>query len=51
VPGSDFFRNPEVDLKVALLAMLMLVIAGLLAGYFPAKKAASIHPIQALRDE
>jgi len=51
VPNSDYFRNPEVNLGVALLAMAILILAGLLAGYFPAKNAASIHPIEALRDE
>ncbi len=49
--GDTFFRNPTVDLNVAMLATLMLVIAGTLAGYIPAKRAARIKPIVALRDE
>jgi putative ABC transport system permease protein len=49
--GSTFFRNPTVDLNIALMATLMLVIAGTLAGYIPAKRAARIKPIEALRDE
>lgn len=48
---SDFFANPEVDLKIALFTTLVLVIAGAFAGYFPARKAAMIRPIEALRDE
>lgn len=45
------FMNPTVDLRIAVSAMLLLVTAGALAGYFPAKRAASIKPIEALRDE
>ncbi len=51
VPDSDFFRSPEVDLKIALFAMLLLVLSGLFAGFLPARKAASVQPIDALRDE
>lgn len=49
--GDTFFRNPTVDLNIAMLATFMLVIAGTLAGYIPAKRAAKIKPIEALRDE
>lgn len=45
------FMNPTVDLRIAISAMLLLVGAGTLAGYFPARRAASIQPIVALRDE
>ncbi|MBN2805792.1 MAG: ABC transporter permease, partial [Prolixibacteraceae bacterium] len=45
------FMNPTVDLRIAISAMLLLVSAGALAGYFPARKAASVKPIEALRDE
>lgn len=45
------FMNPTVDLRIAVSAMLLLVSAGALAGYIPAKRAASIKPIEALRDE
>ncbi len=48
---SDFFANPEVDLKIAIFTTIVLVIAGGAAGYFPARKAALIKPIEALRDE
>ncbi|MCI1647776.1 MAG: ABC transporter permease [Bacteroides sp.] len=43
------FLNPTVDLSIAIQATLTLVIAGTLAGFFPAKKAVSISPIEALR--
>jgi putative ABC transport system permease protein len=51
MPPSDFFRNPEVDFSIAVTATLVLVFAGMLAGLFPAIKAASIRPVIALRDE
>jgi len=51
VPPSDFFRNPEVDLRVAVLSTVLLVVAGALAGLFPAMRAARIEPVIALRDE
>jgi putative ABC transport system permease protein len=51
MPASDFFRNPEVDLSIAITATILLVIAGAIAGLVPALKAARIRPIEALRDE
>jgi len=47
----EFFRHPEIDLVTAISATLMLVFAGLMAGFFPARKAARVSPIEALRDE
>jgi putative ABC transport system permease protein len=51
IPDSDFFRKPDVEFSVILQALLALVLAGLLAGFFPARKAAKIQPIEALRAE
>lgn len=45
------FLNPTVDVKVAIQATLTLIIAGTLAGFFPARKAVRIRPIEALRAE
>ncbi len=49
--ADAFFKNPQVDIYMALGATLILVIAGALAGFVPARKAASVKPIEALRYE
>tara|TARA_B100000809_G_scaffold266802_1_gene331746 strand:+ start:9943 stop:11187 length:1245 start_codon:yes stop_codon:yes gene_type:complete len=48
---TDYIKNPSVDFKVAFTTVLILVIAGAIAGFFPAYRASSIKPIEALRDE
>jgi putative ABC transport system permease protein len=50
LPPTEMFAHPEVDMKVALGATVLLVIAGALAGLFPARAAARVNPIKALRD-
>ena len=47
---TPFLRNPEVDLRMALLATALIVAAGALAGFVPARRAARVNPIVALRD-
>jgi putative ABC transport system permease protein len=48
--GTPFFRQPAVDLDVALGAAGLLIVAGGLAGLFPALRAARVDPIVALRE-
>ena len=43
--------NPTVGLDTALEATLVLIIAGTIAGLFPARRAAQVRPIEALRSE
>lgn len=45
------FRNPGIDFNMAVLALVILVISGAIAGWIPARKAVSIKPIDALRYE
>ena len=48
---SDFIKFPQVDFNTAISTVLILIFAGALAGYIPARRAANIKPIEALRDE
>src|SRR5690606_6429567 len=43
--------NPSVSLFVVVIALLILVVAGLLAGLIPAITAVKVKPIDALRTE
>jgi len=51
ITGSDFFRNPEVHFGVAVSATVLLIAAGAVAGFFPARRAAAVRPVEALREE
>ena len=48
---AGMFSNPEVNLRTAILALLVLVICGTLAGLFPASKASRVNPVEALHSE
>lgn len=49
---EDFFiKDPGVSQSLVISATIVLILAGALAGYVPAKMAAHIKPIVALRDE
>ena len=46
----EYFANPSVNLQVIFAALLVLIISGALAGLIPARRAAMIPPVDALRD-
>jgi putative ABC transport system permease protein len=48
--NTPFLRNPSVDIRMALIATGLIVLAGALAGFVPARRAARVNPIVALRD-
>ncbi len=45
------FHHPEVNLTVGIGAIVLLVIAGMVAGLIPALQAARVRPVVALKDE
>ena len=47
---GEFFKDPDVDLSIAITAVLLIIVAGGLAGLFPALKASKVEPITALRE-
>lgn len=47
----DMFLNPSVSLAVVSIALLILVLSGLMAGFIPAQSAIKVKPIDALRTE
>ncbi len=50
VPTNEFFGSPQIDLSIAIYANVVLITAGALAGFFPARAAARVSPIVAMRD-
>ncbi len=46
-----FITRPGVNFSLAITATIVLIVFGVIAGYIPAKRAAQIKPIVALRDE
>ena len=49
--NTEGFKNPTVDLSIAVEVTIALIIAGAIAGLFPAIKATKVKPVEALRDE
>lgn len=47
----DYVLNPSVNFSMAITMVIVLIVAGALAGFIPAWKAANIQPVQALSHE
>ncbi len=46
--GGSIFKDPTVELPYVFLATVILVIAGVVSGYMPARRAVKIKPIEAM---
>ena len=49
--GNDMFKDLSMDLHTGVVALSVLIVAGLIASLLPASKAAMVNPITALQDE
>jgi len=51
--GGDirFFEDPEINFNVAITALIILILAGGIAGLIPAIKASKVKPVEALKNE
>jgi putative ABC transport system permease protein len=49
--SGEFMHDPSIDLTIGIAAAVFLVVAGALAGYFPARAAARVNPVHTLRDQ
>ncbi|MEI7895732.1 MAG: ABC transporter permease [bacterium] len=49
--NTEMFVHPGIDFSVAVTALSILIVAGVVAGMIPARRAVSIKPIDALRYE
>ena len=47
----DGIKDPTVDIAIAIQVTFVLILAGALAGLFPAMKALKVKPVEALRTE
>ena len=49
--AHEYFQNPQVDFRIAMVALGVLTVVGVFSGVGPAIRAVSIKPVEALRDE
>ncbi|MCT4630443.1 ABC transporter permease [Winogradskyella sp.] len=51
VGPTENFANPSVSMQVVFIALIILIVSGLAAGFIPATRATKLKPVDALRIE
>jgi putative ABC transport system permease protein len=49
--ATEFLANPQMSSVAAITTVVILTVIGLVSGYFPARKASSVDPVESLRYE
>lgn len=49
--GTTMFKDPTVDISNVIIATVILIVCGVVAGLIPAIKATKVSPIEAMRAE
>lgn len=49
--ADSIFQNAFVEMGIAFSALILLIVSGMAAGLFPALNAATIRPVEALKEE
>jgi putative ABC transport system permease protein len=51
IEGLAMFKNPTINLNIAIGAMVVLIVVGAMAGYIPSRQAVKIMPVVAMRED
>ncbi|MDD3788194.1 MAG: FtsX-like permease family protein, partial [Petrimonas sp.] len=49
--SDQFFKDPQISFSVAIGALIILMVIGLLSGFIPANRAMQIKPVEAIAEE